>query len=49
MTVRRLAFLAATLAIVAVAPSIAFAQAWPTRPVMMIVPSPAGGAIDLLI
>jgi tripartite-type tricarboxylate transporter receptor subunit TctC len=48
MTVRRRALLIATLVVCVVAPSIALAQSWPTRPVTMIVPFPAGGATDLL-
>jgi tripartite-type tricarboxylate transporter receptor subunit TctC len=43
----RLALFAAA-AIVALAPAAASAQAWPARPVTMIVPFPAGGPADVL-
>ncbi|HSV80575.1 MAG TPA: tripartite tricarboxylate transporter substrate binding protein [Ramlibacter sp.] len=44
---KTLAF-SATLAALAVMPSLASAQAYPTRPVKVIVPAPPGGAIDLI-
>ena len=37
---------AATLAVVAAAP--AFAQAWPAKPITVVVPYPPGGANDML-
>ena len=41
-------FLFAVLAALALLPSDALAQAWPARPVTMIVPFPAGGNADVL-
>jgi len=47
MIPRRLVLLGGTLALV---PALARAQAssWPTHPVALIIPFPAGGAMDLL-
>jgi tripartite-type tricarboxylate transporter receptor subunit TctC len=45
-TTRRTLLAAAALSVVACAP--AAAQVWPARPVTLIVPFPAGGAMDLL-
>jgi len=39
---------AAALAIIALHLNTAFAQEWPTRPVAMVVPFPAGGPVDLV-
>jgi len=39
---------AAALAIIALHLNTAFAQEWPTRPVTMVVPFPAGGPVDLV-
>ncbi|KQP11705.1 tripartite tricarboxylate transporter substrate binding protein [Pseudorhodoferax sp. Leaf265] len=38
----------AASAVLALAPTLASAQAWPTRPIKIIVPAPPGGAIDLI-
>lgn len=38
----------AASAVLALAPTLAAAQAWPTRPIKIIVPAPPGGAIDLI-
>lgn len=38
----------AASAVLALAPTLACAQAWPTRPIKIIVPAPPGGAIDLI-
>jgi tripartite-type tricarboxylate transporter receptor subunit TctC len=43
--VRIIAFAAVALAL---SPCTGFAQAWPNRPVTMVVPFPAGGTADLL-
>jgi tripartite-type tricarboxylate transporter receptor subunit TctC len=43
----RLTWVCAAVALLA-APSVASSQSWPTRPVTMVVPFPAGGAPDLV-
>lgn len=50
ITSRRIRVTLATAALCAtmLAPTIAQAQSWPSRPVTMIVPFPAGGSSDLL-
>src|SRR5438445_7387405 len=45
---RQFLHLAAGAAALAVAPRIAFAQAYPTRPVRLIVMAPAGGGYDIV-
>jgi tripartite-type tricarboxylate transporter receptor subunit TctC len=45
---RRLVALAASLALAPVAGRSAFGEAWPTRPVRVIVPYPAGGSTDVV-
>src|SRR3989304_4964691 len=45
---RRFSFLLAGALFAVTSPCAVWAQAWPTRPVTMIVPFPAGGAPDLL-
>lgn len=45
-TLQRFGLLCA--AMTALAPSIANAQSWPTRPITMVVPFPAGGAPDIV-
>jgi tripartite-type tricarboxylate transporter receptor subunit TctC len=45
---RRLMALGASLALAPVATRSAFAQAWPKRPVRVIVPYPAGGSTDVV-
>ena len=45
---RRMGGLALTLAVVALAPASAWADNWPTKPVTLIVPFPAGGTTDVL-
>lgn len=44
---KRLLFRAAALAALALAPLAAGAQAWPSRPVTLVVPYPAGGPVDV--
>ncbi|HEX7249423.1 MAG TPA: tripartite tricarboxylate transporter substrate binding protein [Burkholderiales bacterium] len=44
---KRLLFRAAALAALALAPLAAPAQAWPFRPVALVVPYPAGGPVDV--
>jgi len=41
-------WLALAAGMAALAPSIAAAQSWPTRPITMVVPFPAGGAPDIV-
>jgi tripartite-type tricarboxylate transporter receptor subunit TctC len=48
MKIRSWRTLVAALLTAAVTPTLANAQSWPTRPVTMVVPFPAGGATDLL-
>ncbi|NLD69840.1 MAG: tripartite tricarboxylate transporter substrate binding protein [Limnobacter sp.] len=45
-TMAGLGLLASTLALVGLAPAQAQAQEWPTRPVRLVVPFPAGGGTD---
>jgi tripartite-type tricarboxylate transporter receptor subunit TctC len=45
MILRRSFLIGSALALV---PTLARAQAWPTHPVALIIPFPAGGAMDLL-
>jgi tripartite-type tricarboxylate transporter receptor subunit TctC len=44
----RLGKLAATLVLASILPAAALAQAWPQRPIKMIVPFPAGGGTDFI-
>ena len=44
----RRSLLAAAIFVAVCTPSVVAAQSWPTRPVTVIVPFPAGGATDLL-
>jgi tripartite-type tricarboxylate transporter receptor subunit TctC len=48
MSMSKLAALALAMTAYALAPSGARAQAWPSRPVTMVVPFPAGGSADVL-
>ena len=46
---RRFAVVLALLALASLAPATAFAQAYPTKPVTMVVPWPAGGSTDVVM
>jgi len=48
MNAARLLTRALTIALIALAPTPVFAQAWPAKPVRIIVPYPAGGTSDIL-
>lgn len=46
--IRTMAVLAAALGLMLLAPALAGAQSWPTRPIKLICPFPAGGGTDVI-